>query len=44
MISFQHDVADALQPGDAVKLRVKGKRVLAAPRAAQAAERGGTAA
>ncbi len=44
VISFQHDVADALQPGDAVKLRVKGKRVLAAPRAAQAAERGGTAA
>jgi glycine/D-amino acid oxidase-like deaminating enzyme len=43
VISFQHDVADALQPGDAVKLRVKGKRVLAAPRAAQAAERGGTA-
>jgi len=32
VVSFQHDVADALQPGDSVNLRLKGKRVLASPR------------
>ncbi|MDP9027927.1 MAG: ABC transporter ATP-binding protein [Actinomycetota bacterium] len=32
VVSFQHDVADALQPGDTVNLRLKGRRVLASPR------------
>jgi putative spermidine/putrescine transport system ATP-binding protein len=32
VLSVQHDVEDALQPGEIVHLRVKGKRVLAAPR------------
>jgi putative spermidine/putrescine transport system ATP-binding protein len=32
VVSFQHDVADALQPGDDIQLRLKGKRVLASPR------------
>jgi putative spermidine/putrescine transport system ATP-binding protein len=32
VLSFQHDVSDALQPGDVVHLRLKGKRVLASPR------------
>jgi len=32
VIAVQHDVEESLQSGDAVKLRLKGKRVLASPR------------
>ncbi|CAN5428100.1 ABC transporter ATP-binding protein [soil metagenome] len=32
VVSFQHAVADALQPGDDIQLRLTGKRVLASPR------------
>ncbi|MBW4032877.1 MAG: ABC transporter ATP-binding protein [Acidobacteria bacterium] len=35
VLSVQHDVTDALQPGDVVQLRLKGKRVLASPRSSE---------